>query len=199
MSTLIDIPLKGGRNYLHGTDIYSAIVEYFSTQGWNYKETIRFTLKFHGFAKSRCELFISPPDEQPKDFSTYFRVNFEDKIFQGWLSETGEPIDDRINSYESEIQSAAIREDKSIVLKGENEFPAIESVVFITKKLHYDLITPPDGKIWVFAALDISRLFVPRDTNDLKIVIKDILQNRFSTSDIFVGNEHIGEIYFSLA
>ena len=156
-------------------------------------------MKFHGFAKSRCNLFISPSDDRPKKFSTYFRINLKEKIFEGWLSETGETIEDRINSYESEIQSAAIREDKSIVLKGEYEFPAIESVVFITKKLHYDLITPPDGKIWVFAALDISRIFIPRDTNDLKIVIKDILQNRFSTSDIFVGNEHIGEIFFSLA
>jgi hypothetical protein len=92
MNKELEIPLKGDRDYLHGTDIYTVLVDYFYKADWVTSRINRFTLKFHSFAHSACCLVLSESSKQPKKFSAVFTVQLEDSVHRGWLTETGQPI-----------------------------------------------------------------------------------------------------------
>jgi hypothetical protein len=82
---------------------------------------------------------------------------------------------------------------------GGHGFPPVECLVFMTKKLHYDLLPPAGEKFWIFAGLDAVRLIKQGDTGCMTIKLMNVLQNRFSESEILIGDERLGTIYFALA
>ena len=199
MNIELKIPLKDDRTYLHGTDIYNALVNYFYKSGWKTFKLDRIKLKFHHLAHNTCYLVLSDSGKLPYKYSTEFNFRFKDRFQSGWLVESNKPITHRVMSYESAIYKQTLRKGSSVSLLGSNVFPPIECLVFMTKKLHYDLIPTPKDKSWYFAALDSIRFLEQKDTIGMEIKLLNVFQSKFSESEIIIGKKRFGTIYFALA
>jgi hypothetical protein len=188
---------KGGRQYLHGSDIYNAVIP--ALDGLWGKGSYAGQLAFHRFARNQCDLFVAPAEQQ----AVVPEERVCDGIFHGgsgswkiWLMETERPVEGRYTFDEDEICAASAIYDKSVSVTDALDYSPIEVAVALTKHLH-NLLFPLEEQRWIFSKLEFSRLLEPEDTNRISIRLLLNLHNRITKSELRSGNELVGHIYFS--
>jgi hypothetical protein len=139
----------------------------------------------------------SDPSVRPRDAVADFSAAVSARRLSGWLSESGRPVERRVEYDEDRIASRCSFAQNSIRIEGETGFLPIEVAVSMTKALHYRRMPPAAGR-WIFTKLDVRRLLSPADAGALSIVRRDSLHGRLTRSDILVHEESLGAIYFSL-
>ncbi len=193
-----DIPYKGDRDYLHGTDIYE-FVHGFVRAHVQPAEIRRFQLKFHGFTRAQGTVFLADRDEaaeaKPKRAPIQFLVEVDGRVLEGWHVADGPVGDRRVAGHEAFVVANSEIVDRRIRYTGGAGIPVIEAVVFSTKRLHQETLPHIKGK-WVFAALDTSRFFDEADLQDLTIELRDVLHDRFTASKIECHGQPLGQILF---
>jgi hypothetical protein len=191
---------KGDRDYLHGTDIYNAVVDHLSMQ-YPVNEAKAPYFIFHTFIRAECAMFIgagADRDEVDGPPVVEFGMSFGEKEVAGYLMETGQKITCRNPYDEDRIGQASIVKEQSVTIFEDTGFSAIEVAVAMTKRLHNALLPAPRGK-WVFSKLELSRLLRNEDTIEMAISLKSNLNNRLTKSVLTARGEQIGHIYFSMA
>ena len=195
----LDIPLKGERDYLHGTDIYDSVLQTCREQLPN-EEIGRINLKFREFIHHQCELYLVEAGEEkilPDTKSTLKIETGQGRSLRGGLVETDLWPGRRVGSWEAEVFEAARCRPDTVRLFGPHEFPPIEALVFMTKKLHQVQFSTARGR-WIFVALDVKRPLNPRDPRDLTVRIEANRNDRLTESSIQTPGGRLGRIYFSL-
>ena len=72
----------------------------------------------------------------------------------------------------------------------------MEMVVFLNKQLHFQ--TLPDVKEkWLFVRLELRQRLPLTGERELKLVLKQVLGNRFTKTEIFIDEVSYGFIIFS--
>ena len=200
MQTLdLNLPFKGKRNYLHGTSFYETVVDYMRVAE-PASLTGKVKIALHRPANKQCRLIYPAPSwsiERQDNFIAEFIFKFETSHVTAWIEETKQPIIRRIPYHEELIIKKCHVKGLKIGIKGKVSFSSIEILVAMTKQLHI-VAHPPEDRNWFFTRLDLNRLLNPEDTCRLKVELKRNLNNRLTRSDIFSGDERIGNIYFSL-
>lgn len=194
-----DIPYKGDRDYLHGTDIYDFVHDFVGAHV-QFANLRRFQLKFHGFTRAQGTMFLTDHDHagssKPKRVPIQFLVETGDgRTLEGWHLPDGPPSDHRVAGHEALVVANSAIEGRRIRYIGGSDLPVIEAVVFTTKRLHQETLPHIRGK-WVFSALDTSRFFEVADLDDLAIELRDVVQDRFTASAIQCCGISIGQILF---
>jgi hypothetical protein len=194
----LELPLKGGRTYVRGADIYSAILDIVS-RDWA-GTAGRCRLAFHRLPRRRLYLYaghavkaFAPPQSAIADF----RVGRSESEVAGWIEETEAPIVDKIAFDEDALLGEFNMSGVEIFPSGPRCCPAIDLAVVLTKTLHNTLRPPRDGK-WIFTRLDTERPLLASDTREMSIALVKELGSRLTRSDIRVGGRGIGSIYFSV-
>ena len=188
----IDLGYKGGRKYVHGTDLYNSISnlakQIIAPEAWvksliinkmiHMKCVIKFNIVKHD--KVAGKFIIS----NNKDYIEGFVIETNNSIVRHYA------YDER--SIYSTILLTGSRADQTFRTK----FSSIEEVVAITKYLH-NKIYPALGKIWVFSKLKLTKRFnVSKDTL-YSVKVKQNLGNRMTLSEIKENDQFIGEIVFT--
>lgn len=190
----LELAYKGSRAYLHGTDMYNAIMEY---MGHAMPQHVRGPLKMvmHEFARNQVDLLYSVGAERcPRPENARLEFSLADDV-SGWLSETDRPVRSNCPYPENEIVAGSRIEGQAITAAPGTSFSAIEVLVSLTKHLHSTLRPGPAG--WAFTRLELQRPLEDRDKDNLQVEILHALGNRLTKSAVRTGNIPLGHIYFS--
>ncbi len=193
-----NLPFKGSRTYLHGTDTYNWIVGMLPQLG--FKKSAEFVLKLSFHRRFSTQLILIQDGKIPENALSekpcaeveILSKEATQKIF---LYDSGIIPALRVPYDEESITSLCRIDGKTINILGKSECTPIELVVAMTKKLHQSVI---DSAItWAFVRLELRRLFEDEDKEGLEVAIVQSVQNRFTKSKIMSRGEEIGSIYFS--
>jgi len=189
-----ELAYKGTRTYLHGTDMYNAIVEYL---GRAMPQRARGPLKMvmHEFARNQVDLHYHVGTARcPRPANARLEFSLADDV-SGWLCETDRPVLSSRPYPENEIVSGSRIEGQTITAAPGSSFSAIEMLVSLTKRLHS--VLRPDAAGWAFTRLELQRLLVDTDKDNLQVELQHALGNRLTKSAVRAGDASLGHIYFS--
>ena len=190
---------RGQRNYLHGSDIYTAIIQNVLNSG-SEKNTSIFRMSIHSFADQQCAIHLCAKEEtpaKPENTVVEFFIQSDSENLTGWLAKTEHPVTCRIPYHEDEIQKLCTISGQTITINKDSKYSPVEVAVSMTKQLHQSLYPTEPGK-WIGTSRDLHRLLKPNDGSRLQIKLKHNLNHRLTKSSINVSGATIGHIYFSL-
>jgi hypothetical protein len=189
---------KGGRDYLHGTDVYDAIAALADAKCSGGVSRVR--LSIHRFFRHQPDL-VWTWGELPRDRPAGAVVDFSvagDRVMSGWFVEQDRPVDCRVPYDEDAIAACCEIEGDVITARAEPPGRPIEALVSMTKRLHLSRHPVAGTARWIFTRLDLRRLLCGQDPRGFRLRLVDNLHGRITRTEVLVGGEALGSIYFSL-
>lgn len=199
----LELSYRGKRTYLHGTDVYTHIVRLLP--GYPFA-----SLSFHARLTAQPDVvFVSAEEVEQGRLRPDFRGDFKFSdakggCFQGLLVESHRPVPIRRECNEPHILAVAQVDSatRTATLPPGTEGSAIEHVVFLNKKLHQALLPAPATQ-WLFARLDLRRPMPEPGSSPEQppytVRLGPTLGGQFTRSEILLGGEKLGHLYFALA
>ncbi|MCG3772906.1 MAG: hypothetical protein JW384_04130 [Nitrosomonadaceae bacterium] len=192
----LELSYKGTRDYLHGTDMYNAIME---CMGRLTPEPLHDKVKIviHDFFRNQCDmLYAIGPERCMRPENARLEFYLGDNI-SGWLRETGRPVLTRRPYPEDEMVAKSRIEGQTIfaVPNMGEAFSPIEVLVALTKRLH--LAVRAGASRWAFTRIDLQRPLQDGDSGRLQVELLQTLGNRLTKSAVRIGDVPLGQIYFS--
>ncbi len=193
MDLRLELPFKGDRNYLHGTDIHDAVRDAVRNR-WGEAEAV--DLSFHRLARHALRL----RDEAPaQEAMAVCRCRAGGGARQLWVVETEEPVQGR-RPYDEEAVVAPMQVDhdrRVAVLDGDRARTDIETWVAMTKRLHQLALPDLRGR-WLFVRARLPRFGGAGGPARREIRIAAVLGNRLTRNELLLDGKPAGEIYFAL-
>jgi hypothetical protein len=186
----LNLKYKGSRTYLHGSDIYNAIVEELSGRLGGYPAR----LVFKHFARNQVELLLESPESTANVIGSGLWRMADENIERFWIRETDAPVTDSYPFEEDAITSTAHIEGQSIRAGHTNPYTVIENIIALTKKLNYALSPDVNGK-WLFGQIDLKQA-LPAEWDSIQIERTICVGTSFSRNRIVVDETDCGEIRF---
>ena len=195
------LKFKGARDYLHGTDAYSCIVKEVGREAGTTPG--RLQLRLHRVTERQVLGEIGLPAEfQKRDEDVFAEatIAFNERSLVARLIETADPVDGRYPYDEDAIVDGAKIDGESIQGAADCGQSAIETLVALTKKLHYALFPPEDGaeKLWMFSGLDLTTVLDDGDVGRIAVVHERRIGVRLSRSKVLIDLNETGKVDFSL-
>lgn len=197
----LELSYRGKRTYLHGTDIYTHLVSLLPGHLFS-------SLSFHSLLSAQPDVALVAAEDleagrQRPDFRGEFKASDpQGQPCHGLLVESSRPVSARRDCNEPEILAAAQVDPaaRTASLPPGTPGSAIEHVVFLNKKLHQSLLPPPATQ-WLFARLDLRRPLPEPTPGEPSLTVRmgPALGGQFTRSDILLGGEKLGHIFFALA
>ena len=190
----LEFCFKGNRTYVHGTDIYNKVLELLQHEMQNEK----IDLSFHGISKTNLSLSGSKPENEKllKFVLKFVNTNGEKDVL--YAIENNQTIDCRYEYPEEDIcKLSEIFLDKEQVSLTENSsYTFVENCVALNKYLLECLFPDAKGK-WYFTRFQLNKI-PSTDIYPLKLQLKANFNFKLTKTEIFIGEESVGYIYFSL-
>lgn len=197
LETMLDLDFKGGRDYLHGTDIFNQTL-FWLTQSLPDAPIENIDFSFHHLARHRIRAVLGQPPAGAEPFSVcaFTQAGQRQKAY---LSETDQPVNGRYPYAEDEMVAPmtfdlAAREG---ALRGPVPYSDIEVWVAMTKALHYKVFPQYPGK-WLFVRGRFSHYSEQSGVNDRLLRIAASFNDRLTRSEVILDAHKVGEIYFSI-
>lgn len=196
----LSLEFRGDRSYLHGTDIYRAVISKFSGGG----SLTKFRMAFHGLLKKQPKLIVLDEFSYGYRKDDRFRGEFywktKTKEYYGVLLETTEEVLVRKPCNESEVVDGYHYDEvsRTVRLESPTYGTSIEQVVFLNKCLH-GAGGAALGGAWLFAKLDLVDDLANIQPRYWEVSLKNVLGKSLTCSEIFSDKGMIGKIYFSPA
>lgn len=189
MSQSLNFCFKGNRTYVHGTDIVAELFKRFADS-----VITDIDLKFNGITYTNLNL-IEGDGADDANVNIRLNLNGEEKIMQ--LVENGEAPDCRYEYSENSIIEKCDLDlaNHIIYLKQATCYTTCERFVAMNKFLLQSLYPDKKGK-WYFTRLEQKRM-----VEDESLITVKLIKNfnfLLTKSDILVGDEVIGSVYFSM-
>ena len=189
---------RGSRNYLHGTDIYPAILNTVEQEvGGAISGPV--SISFKGFSDTQFDLILFEDADtfsKPEASVVYFDVAINNKHVQGWLVQSSRPVIDRTPFDEDAICVNMALGSDSLMNTSKFDLPAIDVLIPMTKFMHQSLL-PAENSRWILSKLELDRPLTETDIAGLRINLIQNLGNRLTKSLVTSYDKPIGHIYFS--
>jgi hypothetical protein len=190
----LDIGFKGNRNYLHGTDLFDAMVALNGEASGSAISDIR--MSFYRPITHRVEAVRARPGSAA---SSHPAAMFELKIDGApviWAlqEKAGQAVEGRRPYDEDAVAAGSRVEDRAIAQAKPTPYTFIERVVALNKRL-LDALQGGRKVSWWFARLELGRL--PPAAPALRLGVETELGGRLVRSSIAVDGAPAGSIYFS--
>lgn len=190
----LEFCFKGSRAYVHGTDIYNKVIELLENNMKNEK----IDLSIHGVAKTNMDLIsIKPDNEDLLKFAFKFINNDGNKNIL-YAVENNKEINCRYAYPEENIcnLSELFLNEEKVFLEKNTSYTFVENCVALNKYLLENLFPDADGK-WYFTRFQLNK--VPReDVYPVRLELKANFNFKLTKTEIFIGDESMGYIFFSL-
>ena len=188
--TLLKLRYKGSRDYLHGSDIYNAIVDSLGNELSGHLARLVFKRVVRNQIRIAMNEQVSM--EGAVGRGTWRNSNGEQIPF--WLLESGLPVTESYKFDEDAITSRALVDGKIIRGVRSNCYTVIENIVALTKCLNCSLVPDVRGK-WMFGQIDLEAA-LPDEWNNLTITRTHLVGNAFSRNNITINDREFGQIRF---
>lgn len=180
----LDLPYKGGRQYLHSTDIFEALTALTGATG-------SISLKISGMIVHPVEVLPAAGMRTGENYPARFRCLGRGGEWDLLLRERmDEVVSRRIPYDEDAIADGASLRDDAIESLEAGSAKLIERIVALNKHL---IKARHAGRTLLFASLFLARQPV---RPDLRLVLESSLGTRLFRSSIHSGGERLGEIVF---
>jgi len=190
----LEFCFKGSRQYVHGTDIYNKLIATLKDEMSNEKVD----LSFHGVAKTNLNLNIQKPaDEKLLKFVFKF-MNKEGNREVLYAVENSETIECRYEYPEEDIcqLSNVDIENQKISLDQDSSYTFVENAVALNKYLLENLFPDVEGK-WYFTRFQLAT--IPNEAiYPLRLELRANFNFKLTKTEIFIDQQSVGFIYFSL-
>lgn len=183
----LDLRYKGERKYLHGTDLFSALVK---ETGSNGPVSLRLYRPMQHPLCFRVLLDNVPPQE----YVAAFVWHEDENQHTGIVSEIpDEKVEGRYDYDEGDVIQMAQFDGLEVSLGSETKYSFVEKVVALQKAL---LNAIRGEKIdWWFSRLDLQT--VPRSDASLRLTLTTKPGGRLVRSRIDADGQEVGSIFFS--
>ncbi|AFJ43282.1 hypothetical protein [Francisella orientalis] len=183
---------KGSRDYIHGTDIFNELKNCFN-DSLNYENTM-LDLSFHGIAKKKLDI-VEDNATDAKVVVKFYDTNDDKKTY--YLVENKDDIVCRYDYAENKIvELSKIDLDLGkINLNKDTSYSLIENIVALNKSLLENMFKEAFGK-WYFTRLQLKK--IPLNYYLIRLEFKSNFNFKLTKTEIFLDNESLGFIYFSL-
>jgi len=191
-----ELGYKGTRGYLHGTDMYNAIMDYLGGAASQHLQS-PVKMVMHDFSHKQCDMVYSiGPDRCPRPDNARLEFYLSNNI-SGWLKETDRLVLARRPYPEDEIVAKSRIEGQTILAVSDAPylFSPIEVLVSLTKRLH--VVVRSSSVQWAFTRLELQRPLQDSDSGCLQVELLQTLGNRLTKSAVRVGTVPLGHIFFS--
>ena len=200
-TTSLDFKFKGSRTYVHGTDIYNAIIEYAREKmGLEDISNIRYTL--HKVMRTNLDMEIYINERVPKkpETAVVFLCESGGAKYQFMLHENHREITGRYEYDEDGIVKDCLlnREGQLLELTDKTPYSDIELIVAINKAMMNLLFPDGPGK-WYFTKLELEKAVGKTDYSSIKTRLIRNLNFKLTKSEVFIDGVLRGYIYFSSA
>jgi hypothetical protein len=198
--TDVDLCFKGDRTYLHGTDVYTCAVSLLRERWPNADGRCRFT--FNRLARRPVTAWVgSAPSPAPRPQGCVAEMHVTAGVSQVsiWFVEREGEVACRY-PYDEEaiVRESVITGTRIIGTRVPDHVSTIELLVAMTKRLHQVALAPPAaGGRWLFTRLDLPRLLRASDRETMSVTISAVRGAVLTRSEITVGGEPLGVIFFS--
>lgn len=190
----LDFCFKGSRTYVHGTDIFNQVIEILKNDFTN--ENI--DLSFHGIARTNIDLVSEKPDNEElvKFAFKYSRADGSRNIL--YAVENGIKIDCRYEYPEENICELSIVdiENQTVTLEQNSSYSFVENSVALNKYLLENIFPDAGGK-WYFTRFQLKEI-PNKNFYPLKLMLKANFNFKLTKTEIFIDNNSVGYVYFSL-
>lgn len=191
---LFELKFKGGREYLHGTDIFNETLAWLGSQG---KEIRDIDFAFHRLATHQIEAMLGDSEGiEPAAVCSFTSNGVRERVS---LVETDQVVAERYPYPEDEI----VREmefdigDRLGVLRGTTTYSDIEVWVAMTKALHYKVFPQFKGK-WLFVRGRFPHYACHSEAQERTLTIAALFNDKLTRSEALLDGVKVGEIYFSI-
>jgi hypothetical protein len=188
---------KGGRDYLHATDMHDLVCQALIDAGYPPLRQIDMTV--HRVAREGLTGVLADAPAASREAAAVFQFSAGDRKLVLSLLPNGEPITRRDPYPEDEI-AAACRIDldaRRVELGHLAGFSTIEKIVAMNKLLLQRLFPEADGK-WFFAKLKLNESLWGRELPSLQLRFETHLDFTLTRTAITADGESLGRIFFSL-
>jgi hypothetical protein len=194
---------KGDRDYVHGTDIFTEILTLLNKEYDASNDLIDIDMSIHLISRNKMSLYdyVDPSITQKPGVvcnakcGSHFQKTF-------YLYENEESVAERYEYTEEQIilKAKYSEDEKSMFTESLGDYSFIENVVALNKGLLQILLTDKPAGKWYFTRIKLRGFnyeFIHKNSL-LKVQFKKNMQFRITDSIIFLDNNMIGNIYFSL-
>lgn len=192
---------KGGRDYLHGTDIVRELCEtVVEPLGTGSAQNLIFN--FHRLARTRLDASLGGVEGAERAAEAVATASFDlgSKRLRVTAYETGVPVDCHHPYDEESIVRACEFDDqrRSATLRAEPPFSFIELAVAVNKALHLRHLPGP-GRKWLFVRGEFDRYRRSTDCAALRVTLARTDMLKLTKSAVFVGDAPVGHVLFALS
>jgi len=186
----LDFCFKGTRTYIHGTDIFTKLIE-------AYHSSKNIDIAFHGITINNITFSTDKPENE--EVKVTFRALHHGNKIKYFGIENDSRVNCRYEYFEEKIVDNSTVDiiEKSILLNKQTEYSFIEHIVAMNKALVEKLYLEVNGK-WYFTRLQLKENVDLSDCKSLKLILKSNFQFKLTKTAVFVNEKEVGFIYFSL-
>ncbi|WP_101676234.1 hypothetical protein [Alloalcanivorax mobilis] len=191
MTETVNFPLKGKRDYVHGTSIFNELVLQAKRAGL---ESGRINLTFKNKVDNNvCLIERRVPRKEDAVIAKLDGSNGDPELYISLNpSSEGAPAE-RVDFDEDNICQDGLLFESSIELKGATHHDSIEMVVALCKKMHLQLVDAE--KKWVFSRY-LGAFPIPKG-KDIKLVLVKKVGTKLTCSKVYIDGSEVADIYFS--
>ncbi|WP_313698726.1 hypothetical protein [Achromobacter sp.] len=195
----LKLVFKGARNYVHGTTMFDETVRLLAEAGYNQLADIKFVI--HEMTSVNLRLVVEEyHDIAAANSVAIMRFTAGGQAMQARIvSDDGAPAA-RVPYDEARIESCCQIDTTTRDIRLSRDisgFSQIEVLVSMNKALHLAVLEKPAQTSWVFCRWDGFAWPLPADLSGVTIRLKQTLGTRLTRADVALGQETLGQIYFS--
>lgn len=178
----LDLPFKGERDYLHGTDLVEALLSHFHSGG-----PLQFQI--HRMMTRAVEAGVVRSGADFGDCAA--KAKFGDRLVGVW--ETNRAVTRRVEYDEIAAIQGAVYVDNWCLTKRNPKYTFVEQLVALNKKVLGERFPEVGG--WVFVGLELDAY--PALWNQIAVEYSQRLGKLLFRSHVLVDGELIGEVRFA--
>lgn len=190
---------KGSRNYVQGPDIFDKVLEKLKND-FELKKLKKIKYAAHTMLYNNAKLFVTNSFRK-KDFNIINSIvtfNLKNEKFYAVVCETEEKISCKVDYSEEIVRNHSKINDKIITFENILDDSLTEIIVSMNKFYLQEAVTK-SGK-WIVTQFEYNDLINYFDIKNkvLKLELLSNFNNKLTKSKVFLDNNLVGYLYFSL-
>jgi uncharacterized protein YecE (DUF72 family) len=194
----LSLPYRGARDYLQGADLVENLL---SVCGAEMPDG-PLLVQFHTLLKVQPDLLVDVEDmaeaRKLPGFCAEARFGTAaEPRYAVWLA-SERAVTERKVCNEAEVAAAAVVDvaGRSAVLPFPSPGTPMEMIVFLNKQLHFQVLPQVKAK-WLFVKLELKQRLPEKGERELKLVLRQVLGERFTKAEILIDGVSYGAMIFS--
>jgi hypothetical protein len=192
----LDLPFRGARTYVHGTDIFTGISEQ-SEALTGSPDAFVSSLSFHAKSLRQCGIGIgAPPPDELVTAQFAITLPFGPQVVDGWVVQTDQVPAARVEYDEADVVATAqiTAAPMMISLRPASSYTSIQVLVAAMKELCLAANPLAHGR-WMFGRLDLEQA-LPQAMPRLEVELTRLFKDRYAVGRVLAGDRAIGTIRF---